>query len=126
MNKATAQAEIRKLAPWYEKVRLTEHAKKRDPASGKLPLTKKEIMAALEHGTIVEGPYPDLKMPGGWTFTVERNVDEQRCRVAGVLVPQEFILVITGYAIIPQTRRAPQAANDEDDEDNGDGDVSVH
>lgn len=126
MNRANAQTEIRKLAPWHDKVRLTEHAKKRDPASGKLPLTKREIMATLEHGSIVEGPFSDRQIAGGWTFTVERNIDEQRCRVAGVLAPEEFILVITGYAIDPQTRPKGRRIADDDDEDIGDEDVSIH
>ena len=127
MHRAAAQVAIRKLAPFHDKVRLTDHAKVRDPGKGKMPLTKMEIMACLEHGSVVEGPYADMKMAGGWVFTVERFVDDRKCRVAGVLVPEQFILVITGFSVEQAKRRPPRPASDDgDEEDDGDDDVPVH
>jgi hypothetical protein len=131
MDRPTAQAEIRKLAPFFDKVRPTKHALIRDPASGKIPLTKLEMMQTLEHGTVVEGPFPDISIAGGWTFAVQRFVDRKTVKVAGVLVPSSHILVITGYEIVSGKRRRAVAKADIEDDESDDGtedenDASLH
>ena len=47
------------------RVFLTEHAKRRNPAAGKKPLTIIEITSVLEKGQITEGPTEDIEVETG-------------------------------------------------------------
>ena len=98
MRRDDAQAEVRRIAREApDRVFLTRHAVTRDPAAGKHPLTKPEILGVLEHGVIVEGPAPDILLADGWKLTMRRVRDRRRLEVALVLVPRTRILVVTGY-----------------------------
>src|SRR3954451_5953804 len=94
MNVSFAQAEIRRLVE-ADLVRILNHARVRAPEKGKYPLSAPEILAALRHGTIVEGPAENIQ--GGWRFTMRRRRDGERMEVAGVLEPGERVIVITAY-----------------------------
>ncbi len=98
MDRRQAEAEIHKIAASDSgQVFLLVHAKRRKPDIGKYPLTKAEIVSVLEAGRISEGPSPDLVVKDGWKFTMTRTSDGHTYCVAGVLVPETEILVITGY-----------------------------
>lgn len=98
MNKRQAEADIRMIAKSDSgRVFLTEHAKKRNPKSGKYPLTKAEIVDVLSFGHVVEGPAPDILLANGWKFTMTRHTDGHCHTVVGVLVPETKILVITAF-----------------------------
>ncbi len=108
MNLRDAEADIHAIAAADEaKVFLTRHGKRRDPTNAKPPLTKQEIVRVLEAGSIVEGPAPDLVIENGWKFTMVRTNGDERHVVAGVLVPQTKVVVITGYPdrSVPVARR---------------------
>ena len=86
-------------------MRYKRHAIIRDPGIGKLPLTKPEIVAVPRDGIITEGPVPDIRLAGGWKFTMCRVYERQRSEVVGVLLPDTNILVIAGYKDTPVYRR---------------------
>ncbi len=99
MDAAQAQEDIRRIAAADDgRVFLVKHAEIRNPAAGKHPLTKQEIIGVLATGQIDEGPSPDIYVTDGWKFRVRKSYDKQTFFVAGVLVPATRILVITGYA----------------------------
>ena len=109
MDKRRAEHAIHTIALTDSgRVYLTNHARLRDPDGGKRPLTKPEILAVLEYGRIIEGPVEDIKVAGGWKFTMARHYEGHYYRVAGVLVPEFRVLVITGFEDvsfhIPRTR----------------------
>ena len=98
MDIRSAEADIRAIVSGNAaRVFLLTHAKRRDPASGKNPLTKQEILHVLEAGMIVEGPSQDLMIKDGWKFTMARMQGDERHVVAAVLVPKTKVVVITGY-----------------------------
>jgi hypothetical protein len=106
MRRADAQAEIHRIArESQDNVRLTRHAEVRNPGVGKLPLMKPEIVAVLREGIVTEGPFPDIRIADAWKFTMRRVYGLQKFEVAGVLLPEANILVITGYKDIPFHRR---------------------
>lgn len=98
MNRRQAEAEIHRIVISDSgRVYLTKHARERNPSIGKRPLTRMEIVTVLESGSITEGPSEDIKLGGGWKFTMLKSYDRHTYRVAGVLIPQSRILVITGF-----------------------------
>jgi hypothetical protein len=98
MNAAQAQEDIRRIVAADDgRVFLSDHAGIRNPAIGKHPLTKQEILGVLATGLIDEGPSPDLKVPNGWKFRMRKSREKQTFYVVGVLVPETRVLVITGY-----------------------------
>jgi hypothetical protein len=96
MNRSQAEKAIHALAESGH-VFLLEHAKRRQPAAGKLPLTKVEIVNVLRVGRITEGPSQDIEIADGWKFTMGRVSDGHTFYVAGVVVPAKLIVIITGY-----------------------------
>lgn len=96
MDKREAEGHIHALAS-SGSVFLKEHAKRRKPEAGKFPLTIVEIILVLERGRITEGPVEDIEVEGGWKFTMTRTRDGHTYQVAGVVIPKESILVITGF-----------------------------
>jgi hypothetical protein len=101
------------------KMALTGHAKIRDPARGKYPLTREQIQNCLLNGSITEGPAPDIKEAGGWKVTVTRFKADEKHEVAAVLIVEKRVLVITGYGwekVTPRTRKR-HADQDEDGTD---------
>ncbi|QJE73686.1 hypothetical protein HHL28_11820 [Aerophototrophica crusticola] len=96
MDRKKAEAHIRFLAE-VDRIALTAHAMVRNPGAGKQPLTREQIKRCLIHGSVVEGPVPDLREPNGWKFTMRRFRTGEAHEVAGVLVVERKILVITGY-----------------------------
>jgi hypothetical protein len=99
MNRKQVETEIHRLALTADNVFLQRHAGVRNPAAGKPPLTKPEIVNVLRAGHITEGPSQDIKVKNGWKFTMVRVIDGHTFEVVGVLVPQDSILVITGYEV---------------------------
>lgn len=121
MDKISAKRAIAALAQGG-KLALTQHAKLRAPDKGKYPLTLEQIRNCLIHGNVVEGPTPDFQTKGdkdAWKFTMERLKATERHVVAGVLIVETRILVITGFEWSKPTRRKPPVVedydNDEDD-----------
>ena len=97
MNRVNAQAEIRKLATERGNLRFTRHALTRDPKNNKFPISELQAAQCLRNGILWEDPVPDIKLANGWKFTMGRKMEEVEIVVAGVLVPQDKVLVITGF-----------------------------
>lgn len=96
MDKIAAKNAIRALA-LGDQIVFTLHAKRRDPARGKFPLSREQVKNCLIHGVVTEGPAPDIKEPSGWKMRITRLRDEERHEVACVLIPENDVLVITAY-----------------------------
>ena len=96
MNKVDARKSVRKLAE-SDRIAFTEHARKRDPARGKFPLTREQVRNCLIHGVITEGPSQDIKEPNGWKMRITRVRDQEEHEVVCVLVVDKNVLIITGY-----------------------------
>ena len=96
MNRIDAKKAIRKLAE-SDRIAFTQHAKRRDPAVGKFPLTREQVKNCLIHGVITEDPTPDIREPGAWKMRVTRMRDREEHEVACVLIVDRNVLVITGY-----------------------------
>jgi hypothetical protein len=96
MKGIDAKRAVRKLAE-ADQIAFTDHAKIRDPARGKLPLTREQVKNCLIHGVITEGPAQDIKEPNGWKMRVTRLRDQEKHEVACVLVIDKHVLIITGY-----------------------------
>ena len=96
MNRVQAKAHIKFLAEADRIAHLT-HALTRAPEKGKYPLTREQMKQCLIYGTIVEGPASDIKVADGWKFTMHRFRQGERNEVAGVLIPERKVIVITGY-----------------------------
>ncbi|HJT14810.1 MAG TPA: hypothetical protein VJ790_19460 [Dongiaceae bacterium] len=96
MDKASAKNAVKALA-LGDRIVFTLHAKKRDPARGKFPLTREQVKNCLIHGVVTEGPAPDLKEPNGWKMRLTRLRDQERHEVACVLIVNRNVLIITGY-----------------------------
>lgn len=118
MNRPTAEAAIKALAQAGE-IALTDHAKTRDSGRGKYPLTREQIKNCLLNGSITEGPFPDIKVGGGWKVTVTRFREGEKHEVAAVLIVERNVLVITGYGWEPKRSRvrSQRAGSEEDDDD---------
>jgi len=119
MDRSSAKRAIATLAR-DGKLALTQHAKDRAPEKGKYPLTLEQIRNCLIHGNIIEGPAPDLLARGhkdAWKFTVERLKAAERHIVAGVLIVETRILVITGFEWSKPVRRNPPLKSNDYDED---------
>jgi hypothetical protein len=96
MNRVQAKAHIKFLAE-ADRIAPLTHALTRAPDNGKYPLTREQMKQCLIHGTIVEGPASDIKVTDGWKFTMHRFREGERNEVAGVLMPERKVIVITGY-----------------------------
>jgi len=96
MDKVTAKNAIKALA-LGDRIVFTLHAKRRDPARGKFPLTREQVKNCLIHGVITEGPVPDLREPDGWKMRLTRLRDREKHEVACVLIVDKDVLVITAY-----------------------------
>jgi|SRR5688500_12695208 hypothetical protein len=119
MNRVQAKAHIKFLAEADRIAHLT-HALTRAPEKGKYPLTREQMKQCLIHGTIVEGPASDIKVTDGWKFTMHRFREGERNEVAGVLIPERKVIVITGYGWAkwkPVTKQALQKLEDDDHDD---------
>lgn len=119
MTRIGAQTEIRRLAADRSRVIPTEHALKRDPGKGKHPISEREAADCLRQCILDEDPTPDLKLANGWKFTCHRRQEGATTTVAGVLVPGQRIVVITGYEEWHFSRRLrpdPNARDDDDDD----------
>lgn len=103
MDKVRAKHHIKFLAE-EDKIALTTHAQVRSPTKGKHPLTREQIKQCLIHGVIIEGPAEDMKEPDGWKFVMRRVRQGEKHEVAGVLVVEKNVLVITGYGWDATTR----------------------
>lgn len=103
MDRRTAQNEARRLVA-AGKLALTEHAKVRDPGRGKYPLVRSEIEKCILHGSIVEGPVPDIKIAGAWTMTFSRLTGDSHHTAAIVLRPGIVVIVITAYRHLGRRR----------------------
>lgn len=124
MTRNGAQTEIRRLATDRDKIRFTDHALKRDPGKGKHPISERQTVNCLLSCILHEDPTPDLKLANGWKFTAQRTQEETTTTVAGVLVVDTRILVITGYEERRFRRRGEPGKADAQDseEDDHDGD----
>ena len=96
MNKADARKAVRTLAAG-DRIAFTSHAKERNPAGGKFPLTREQVKNCLMHGVVTEGPAPDIKEPDGWKMRITRLRAEEEHEVACVLIVDKNVLIITGY-----------------------------
>jgi hypothetical protein len=112
LNRVKAQAEIRRLAADRGNLRFTRHALTRDPEHNKFPISERQAAQCLQNGILWEDPAPDIKLANGWKFTMGRKMEEVEIVVAGVLVPQDMLLVITGFEnrlTVPRVRLRPAA-----------------
>lgn len=117
MTRNEAQAAIRALAKDRSRLRFTNHALERDPTAGKYPISERQAVQCLLNGFLKEGPAPDISLANGWKFTCERAAEESDIVVAGVVVPEKMLLVITGYETRPFRRRQkPKPGDDWEDE----------
>lgn len=114
MTRNEALQEIRRLAEERSNLRFTAHALERAPKLGKLPITERQAVLCLQKGFFSEQPSPDIKLAGGWKFTMQRNADDIQTVVAGVLVPGRLILVVTGYENCIAPRRPAGARRNEE------------
>ncbi len=96
MDKIAAKNAVEALA-LSDRIAFTTHAKRRNPASGKFPLTREQVKNCLIHGVVTEGPAPDIKEPNGWKMRITRLRDQERHEVACVLMIEKRVLIITGY-----------------------------
>jgi hypothetical protein len=96
VDKREAEGHIHALAASGH-IFLRIHARRRKPEVGKFPLTIIEITFVLERGRVTEGPTEDIEIEGGWKFTMTRARDGHIYEVAGVFVPREQVVVITGF-----------------------------
>jgi hypothetical protein len=124
MDRRTAEAHIRFLAE-ADKIAPTQHAKTRAPKAGKFPLTRAQMRECLIHGSISEGPTPDIRETDGWRFTMRRfragtNTDEKH-EVAGVLIVEKKVIVITGYGWGKTVSRVTSRKSKHRDEQDDDG-----
>lgn len=111
-----AQDAIRKLAADRSRLKFTCHALKRKPEKGKYPVSERQVAQCLQNCVVTEDPSPDIKLANGWKFTCERPMEEATIVVAGVLVPERMILVVTAYENRPFRRRSGTLGDDYDDE----------
>jgi hypothetical protein len=117
VDRKAARDAIRALAKDRDKVRFTRHARKRDPEAGKPPISERQAVQCLLSGFLTEDPTPDISLTNGWKFTCQRTADETMTVVAGVVVPETKILVITAYENWLFTRRSkPGPGDDWEDE----------
>lgn len=118
MTRDEAQTEIRRLAANRDNLRFTTHARGRSPEAGKYPISERQVAQCLQNGFLVGNPTPDIKLADGWKFTCRRAHEETVTEVAGVVVPERMILVITGYEDRPfRPKTNPRDGRDEEDED---------
>lgn len=103
MDKVSAKNAVKALA-LGDRILFTLHAKKRNPARGKFPLTREQVKNCLVHGVVTEGPAPDLKEPNGWKMRITRLRDQEKHEVACVLIVDKNVLVITGYGYARRAR----------------------
>ncbi|HEV8389443.1 MAG TPA: hypothetical protein VGQ35_06360 [Dongiaceae bacterium] len=96
MDRIAAKNAVRALA-LGDRIAFTLHAKRRDPAGGKFPLTREQVKNCLIHGVVTEGPARDIKEPDGWKMRITRFRDRERHEVACVLIVEKNVLVVTGY-----------------------------
>lgn len=96
MNGTDAKRAVRKLAE-ADQIAFTAHAKIRDPARGKFPLTREQVKNCLMHGVITEGPTQDIREQNGWKMRITRLRDQEEHEVACVLIVEKHVLIITGY-----------------------------
>lgn len=96
MNRGDAKKAVKALA-LGDRIAFTLHAKKRNPAAGKFPLTREQVKNCLIHGVITEGPSPDIKAANGWKMRLTRLREQEEHEVACVLIVDRGVLVITGY-----------------------------
>ncbi len=109
MNRHQAEAFVHSIATSDpRRVFLTRHARVRDAAAAKPPLSRAEIVEVLRSGRISEGPVEDIRVANGWKFTMAADFGGWRLYVVGVFIPETRILVITAYedrsAAIPRPR----------------------
>lgn len=117
MDKIAAKRAIVALAQ-AGKLALTMHAKVRAPGKGKYPLTREQITNCLLHGNLIEGPTPDFQTKGdkdAWKFTMARLKPGEQHVVAGVLIVETCVLVITGFEWSKSARRRLPIEDYEDD-----------
>lgn len=103
MDKVSAKNAVKALA-LGDRILFTRHAKTRDPARGKFPLTREQVKNCLIHGVVTEGPAPDLKESNGWKMRITRLRDQEKHEVACVLIVDRNVLVITGYGYSRRAR----------------------
>lgn len=103
MDRVAAKNAVKALA-LGDQIVFTLHAKKRDPARGKFPLTREQVKKCLIHGVVTEGPAPDMKEPDGWKMRLTRLRDRERHEVACVLIVDKNVLVITAYGYARRSR----------------------
>ena len=103
MDKVSAKNAVKALA-LGDRIVFTLHAKKRNPAGGKFPLTREQVKNCLIHGVITEGPAPDLKEPNGWKMRLTRLRDGEQHEVACVVIVDKNVLVITAYGYARRSR----------------------
>ena len=96
MNAGDARKAVRALAA-SSRIAFTLHAKTRNPAARKFPLTREQVKNCLIHGVITEGPVPDIREPDGWKMRITRLREQEAHEVACVLIPEQNVLIITGY-----------------------------
>jgi len=116
MDRKRAEAHIRFLAE-ADRIAPLPHALVRSPEAGKYPLTREQMKLCLLKGALTEGPVPDIREAEGWKFTMRRVLDEERYEVAGVLIVEKKVLVITGYGLDATGRRKPKRRMDVDDDE---------
>jgi hypothetical protein len=96
MNRSGARKLVKAFA-LGDRIAFTLHAKTRDPAAGKFPLTREQVKNCLIHGVITEGPAPDIREPNGWKMRITRLREQEEHEVACVLIVDQGVLIITGY-----------------------------
>jgi hypothetical protein len=96
VNRSDAKKAVRALA-LSDRIAFTLHAKTRNPAAGKFPLTREQVRNCLIHGVVTEGPAPDIREPDGWKMRITRLREQEAHEVACVLIPERNVLVITAY-----------------------------
>jgi hypothetical protein len=118
MNRVQAKAHIKFLAE-EDRIAPLTHALTRAPEKGKYPLTREQMKQCLIHGTIVEVPASDIKITNGWKFTMHRFREGERNEVAGVLMPEQKVIVITGYGWAKWKPATGQALRGSEEDDYG-------
>ena len=109
MNGGAFLKEARKLAANRSKFLVTDHARKRDPAKGKDPISDRAILNCINAGgaRVTEGPAPDLKEAGGWKGRISYAEPGTLSEISCVVVPATRLIIVTAYEV-RVSRRAPK------------------
>ena len=97
MDAARARQILNRIVEETHRIRWTEHARERMTERG---ISSTQVLRAIRHGQITEGPAPDLR--GGWRLSLDVLAAGDPIRVVTVITRDErgdLVVVITTHEL---------------------------